>query len=70
MIYVGQIYEQKNGEILAVTQVYHSRHVSVIYSDGYVQNYDLKEDNGSIFEKPIANYLTWQEAVNSMEFRG
>lgn len=69
MIKPGQIYEQKNGEIFAVTQVYHSRHVSVIYSDGYVQNYDLKEDNNFIFNKPIASYLTWQEAVNSKEFK-
>lgn len=43
--------------------------MSVIYPDGYVQVYDLEEKNQDfLFHKKIAEYPTWQEAVNSKEF--
>lgn len=69
MIKVGQIYKQQNGEIFVITQIFHLRHMSVVYPDGYVQNHDLKEENENfLFHRKIAEYPTWREAVNSKEF--
>ncbi len=69
MIKVGQIYKQQNGEFFVITQIFHLKYMSVIYPDGYVQVYDLEEKNQDfLFHKKIAEYPTWQEAVNSKEF--
>lgn len=69
-IKVGQIYKQKNNEIFVVTQIL-DRDVFVIYNDGYNNSYPIDADNKPfIFDKLIAEYPTWQEAVNSPEFRG
>lgn len=68
MIKVGQIYKQKNNEILVVTQI-QDGDVFIIYDDGYSVSYPIGEDsNLFIFDKLIAEYPTWQEAVNSKEF--
>ena len=43
----------------------------MIYDDGYNVSYPIREDsNLFIFDKLIAEYPTWQEAVNSKEFKG
>lgn len=71
MIKVGQIYNSDDG-IHVVTQISVSsigREIaSVIYNDG---TSDCWSDNFiSKYSKLIAEYPTWQEAVNSPEFRG
>lgn len=69
MIKDGQIYKQQNGEIFVVSQVCRDVYISVIYSDGYVQNYDLRFDvQDFLFHEKIAEYPTWRKAVNSKEF--
>lgn len=68
MIKVGQIYKQGNGEIFVITLTRgHDFHV--VYNDGYVASYPIiGENNPFIFDELIAEYNTWQEAVNSKEF--
>lgn len=69
MIKVGQIYNQWNDEIFVVTLIDNGAY-SVIYKDGFTVTYDDKELD-FLFNKSelIAEYPTWQEAVNSKEFR-
>lgn len=74
MIKVGQIYKGKKwvGEILVITKVHkfgEQELYDYIYQDGSVvaQDYDMDIELG---RKLIAEYNTWQEAVNSKEFRG
>lgn len=70
MIKVGQVYKQKNNEIFVVTQIL-DEDVFIIYNDGYNTTYPIDADNKPfIFDKLIAEYPTWQEAVNSPEFKG
>lgn len=69
-IKVGQIYKQKNNEIFIVTLI-QDGDVFLIYDDGYNASYPIEAVNSPIvFNKLIAEYPTWQEAVNSKEFRG
>lgn len=73
-IKVGQIYQQGNNEVCVVTQVsdniFGRKWFSIVYRDGYALTYDESEENKDfIFYKKIAEYPTWQEAVNSKEFR-
>lgn len=66
----GQIWQQENGEIFVLTLA-EDENVYVVYLDGYSTSYSGEEDNYFfIFDKLIAEYPTWQEAVNSPEFRG
>lgn len=70
MIKVGQVYKQKNNEIFVVTQILDGD-VFIIYNDGYNASYPIDVDNNPfIFDKHIASYDSWQEAVNSPEFKG
>lgn len=61
---VGQIYKT-DGEIVVVS-FYRKGQIGIIYNDGYVIN--IFNDIISNAEL-IAEYPTWQEAVNSKEFR-
>jgi len=65
MIKVGQIYIT-DGEIVVVS-FYRKGQIGIIYNDGYVIN--IFNDIISNSEL-IAEYPTWQEAVNSKEFKG
>lgn len=70
MIKVGQIYKQENGEVFVISQL-QGVFYSVIYKDGYAVTYETISNNLKfvLFEL-IAEYPTWQEAVNSKEFKG
>lgn len=65
MIKVGQIYKT-DGEIVVVS-FYRKGQIGIIYNDGYVIN--IFNDIISNSEL-IAEYPTWQEAIDSEEFRG
>ena len=69
MIKVGQIYKQKNSQKFVVSEIYGSIY-SVVYNTGYVATYIDEDKNFQfVFNTLIAEYPTWQEAVNSKEFR-
>lgn len=73
MIKAGQIYQRSNGAILLITESVDLLHTQI--SDLY--SYIAKTGRtGSIHKSVlltltlIAEYPTWQEAVNSPEFKG
>ena len=68
-IKVGQIWQQSNGYKIVVTalDVDLIGEVIVIFQDGDVA-YKSKEDTEFSFCTLLAEYPTWQEAVNSKEF--
>lgn len=71
MIKVGQIYKDRDG-ILAITQI--NKHINslrydYIYNDGMVCSYMRDYDVLSPGTELIAEYPTWEEAVNSEEFK-
>ena len=70
MIKVGQIWKQSNGYKIVVTAINMdlSVGVTVIFQDGDVA-YKRKEDTEFSFYNLLAEYPTWQEAVNSKEFK-
>ena len=65
---VGQIYKQANGEKFVISHIADGD-CFLIYNDGYTVCYGNKELI-FIFDTLIAEYPTWQEAVNSKEFKG
>ncbi len=67
---VGQIYKDRNsGAIFAITFVTKCN-VSLIYNYGLTQLYCYVYDgNPFLFDKLLAEYPTWQQAVNSEEFK-
>lgn len=65
---VGQIYKQENGEIFVISCIEEDE-CHLIYSDGYTASYSFHSDTFG-YDKLIAEYPTWQEAVNSKEFNG
>jgi len=71
-IKVGQIYKDPDG-IMVITQI--NKHLDslrydYIYNDGMTLSYMREDDVLSPGTELIAEYPTWQEAVNSKEFRG
>lgn len=69
MIKVGQIYQTERLEKYAVTRVI-GIHFHVITSFGMTMEFnDNSDDDASHFWTLIAEYPTWQEAVNSKEFK-
>ncbi len=64
MIKVGQIY--KTDDQIVVVSFYRKGQIGIIYNDGYVIN--IFNDTISNSEL-IAEYPTWEEAVNSKEFK-
>ena len=64
MIKVGQIYKEVNNEIYVISRIA-DKDCFVIYNDGYTACYEIK----FIYDTLIAEYPTWQEAVNSKEFK-
>lgn len=70
MIKVGQIYKQKDYDTFVVTYINKSKLVSMIYTDGS-QRLDFTNSLRRFIQdycELIAEYPTWQEAVNSKEF--
>lgn len=64
MIKAGQIYEFTMGKYV-ITYVFSQESFNAITSHGYVfSSFDPADGN------LIAEYPTWQEAVNSKEFKG
>lgn len=65
---VGQIWRTSNNYKIAVTseEADFEGEVCIIYSDGCV--FQTSEENDFYFHELIAEYPTWQEAVNSKEF--
>ena len=69
MIKVGQIYKQPNDDLFVVSHVYeHEYHI--LYNDGYTASYYYNEPSCLSFDTLVVEYPTWQEAVNSKEFKG
>jgi len=71
IIKVGQIYKSKlTLTIMVITQIDDAfEEVSVIASDGFVDRW-LFDDIVNCDWELIIEYPTWQEAVNSKEFKG
>ena len=68
MIKVGQIYKEKTGCKWCITKV--GALVSAICDDGTVCFGKLWDNYFQLTVELIAEYPTWQEAVNSKEFKG
>lgn len=71
-IKVGQIYKTDRG-IYVVTRIWFNfavdkKYIDCVYEDGTTSDYPMKFVEG--FSELIAEYPTWQEAVNSKEFKG
>lgn len=67
---IGQIYKEKDNNIFVITSI-KNNFVSIIEVGGYANTFSL-----DILKRPmyilwilIAEYPTWQEAVNSKEFK-
>ena len=70
MIKVGQVWQTSNDYKVVVTSTKEEDYVGqicIIYMDGYTT--DSCEENTFTFCKLLAEYPTWQEAVNSKEFK-
>lgn len=68
-IKVGQIYKTPSGPRYIIT--YMGRYkVYLLYNDGYSMEYPVSSMNNNHDDKLIAEYPTWEEAVNSPEFKG
>ena len=68
MIKIGQIYKDEDGWRLCIT-LYSPVDIYAVYHQGSVGNWHNKE--AFLLNKTlIAEYPTWQEAVNSKEFKG
>lgn len=72
MIKVGQIYEDKekeNGKNFVITRKCGDSEIfEMVYSDGRTNSHSA--DWIELVGLFVAEYPTWQEAVNSPEFRG
>lgn len=71
MVKVGQVWQQSNGYKIVVTAIDIDLigEIIVIFQDGDV-SYKSEEDTEFSFCTLLAEYPTWQEAVNSPEFNG
>lgn len=77
MIKVGQIYKDEEGFLFVITwydNQWVKPHIGTIAQDGFTMkndmtSTDIDENDIGTFYKLIAEYPTWQEAVNSKEFK-
>lgn len=67
MIKVGQIYKSNLTFAIRVITSIEDSEISIIHTDGYVDRWSFDEVLNSNWEL-VAEYPTWQEAVNSKEF--
>lgn len=63
---VGQIYEDKDGWKLCIT-LYSPVDICAVYHQGSIGHWSKKEDF-LLNKKLLAEYPSWQEAVNSKGF--
>ncbi|MBR6515454.1 MAG: hypothetical protein IKT40_01220 [Bacilli bacterium] len=69
MIKVGQIYKTESNSRYIVTYM-GTYNIYLLYDNGYCMEYSISSMNNNYDDKLIAEYPTWQEAVNSPEFKG
>lgn len=69
MIKVGQIYKSNLTFAIRVITFIDDCEVSIIHSDGYVDRWCFDDIANTSWEL-LAEYPTWQEAINSKEFNG
>lgn len=67
-IKVGQVYKTESGSRYIITYM-GTYNIYLLYDDGYCVEYSLSDMYNNYNYKLIAEYPTWQEAVNSKEFR-
>ena len=67
MIKVGQIYKTPSGSRYIITYM-GMYNIYLLYNSGYSMDYSLSSMKKNHDDKLIAEYPTWQEAVNSKEF--
>ena len=68
MIKVGQIYKSNLTFAIRVITFIDDSEVSLIHPDGYVDRWTFDDIANTNWEL-LAEYPTWQEAVNSKEFK-
>ena len=68
MIKVGQIYKTPSGPKYIITYM-GTYNIYLLYNNGYSMEYSLSSMKKNYDDKLIAEYPTWQEAVNSEYFK-
>lgn len=68
MIKVGQIYKTPSGPKYIITYM-GTYNIYLLYNNGYSMKYSLSSMKKNYDDKLIAEYPTWQEAVNSEYFK-
>lgn len=72
MIKLGQIYKYENVGLFVISNIQdiddESYNVTIIWQDGSAEIFKAIRKSMQIYGKLIAEYPTWQEAVNSKEF--
>jgi hypothetical protein len=72
-IRVGQIYQYEDVGKFVISNIQDNEEFynpSIIWQDGSVDTLKAMRKSMKIYGKLIAEYPTWQEAVNSPEFKG
>jgi hypothetical protein len=70
---VGQIYQYEGVGKFVISNIQDNEEFynpSIIWQDGSVDTLKAMRKSMKIYGKLIAEYPTWQEAVNSPEFKG
>lgn len=74
MIKVGQIYKYENVGLFVISNIQDiddkSYNVTIIWQDGSAKTFKAIRKSMQIYGKFVSEYPTWQEAVNSPEFKG
>jgi len=68
MIKVGQVYKTPYGSRYIITYM-GMYNIYLLYNNGYSMEYSLSSMMDNYDDKLIAEYPSWQEAVNSKEFK-
>jgi hypothetical protein len=70
---IGQIYQYEDVGKFVISNIQDNEEFynpSIIWQDGSVDTLKAMRKSMKIYGKLIAEYPTWQEAVNSPEFKG
>lgn len=70
---IGQIYQYEDVGKFVISNIQDNEEFynpSIIWQDGSVDTLKAMRKSMKIYGKLIASYPTWQEAVNSPEFKG
>lgn len=68
IVKIGQIYKQPDNDLFVVSYIDEDKY-HILYNDGFTASY-YNVISCINFDILIAEYPTWQEAVNSPEFKG